>query len=156
MTYHAAGYGCRNRACQVRSWSYEEAGLDLKTGGRLLGPFAHTCGSVVGVSADPPVVGRDCSPMSSNKARGCCCRTPGDHRAPSCSRGLQPGGICACVVQRRPPPGGPGPGFHPGRRVLPAPAAALVLYIPQLDACVRQSSLTKRILQFLRSTYNYY
>ena len=25
-TYHAAGGGCRNRACQVRSWSPEEAG----------------------------------------------------------------------------------------------------------------------------------
>jgi hypothetical protein len=34
-TYHAAGGGCRNRACQVRSWSSEEAGLDLETGGRL-------------------------------------------------------------------------------------------------------------------------
>jgi hypothetical protein len=30
-TYHAAGGGCRNRACQVRSWSSEEAGLDLDT-----------------------------------------------------------------------------------------------------------------------------
>ena len=26
-TYHAAGGGCRNRACQVRSWSFGEAGL---------------------------------------------------------------------------------------------------------------------------------
>jgi hypothetical protein len=39
-TYHAAGGGCRNRACQVRSWSSEEAGLDLagdrgQAGGRL-------------------------------------------------------------------------------------------------------------------------
>jgi hypothetical protein len=34
-TYHAAGGGCRNRACQVRSRSFEEAGLDLDTGGRL-------------------------------------------------------------------------------------------------------------------------
>jgi hypothetical protein len=31
----------------------------------------------------PSVVGRDwASPVSSNKARGCCCRTPGGHRAP--------------------------------------------------------------------------
>jgi hypothetical protein len=29
MTYHAAGGGCRNRACQVRSWGFEGAGLDL-------------------------------------------------------------------------------------------------------------------------------
>jgi hypothetical protein len=28
---------------------------------------------------DPPVVGRDWSPVSSNKACGYCCRTPGDH-----------------------------------------------------------------------------
>jgi hypothetical protein len=34
-TYHVAGGGCRNRACQVRSWGFEEAGLDLETGGRL-------------------------------------------------------------------------------------------------------------------------
>jgi hypothetical protein len=34
LSYHAAGGGCRNRACQVRSWSFEEAGLDLDTGGR--------------------------------------------------------------------------------------------------------------------------
>jgi hypothetical protein len=29
-TYHAVGGGCRNRTCQVRSWSFEEAGLDLE------------------------------------------------------------------------------------------------------------------------------
>jgi hypothetical protein len=81
-TYHAAGGGCRNRACQVRSWSSEEAGgLDLENRWKI-GPFAHTCASVVGVSVEPPVVGRDWSPVSSNKARGCCCRTPGGHRAP--------------------------------------------------------------------------
>ena len=75
------GRGCRNRACQVRSWSFEEAGLDLENRWKI-GPFAHTCASVVGVSVDPSVVGRDWSPVSSNKARGYCCRTPGDHRAP--------------------------------------------------------------------------
>jgi hypothetical protein len=41
--------------------------------------YAHTCASVVGVSVDPSVVGRDWSPVSSNKARGYCCRTPGEH-----------------------------------------------------------------------------
>jgi hypothetical protein len=30
---------------------------------------------------------------------------------PHCSRGVQPGGICAYVVQREPTPGGPGPGL---------------------------------------------
>jgi hypothetical protein len=88
--YHAAGGvctgECRNRTCQVRSWSSEEAGLDLENRWEI-GPFAHTCESVMSVSVGPSVVGRDWSPVSSNKARGCCCRTPGDHhRAP-----LQPG-----------------------------------------------------------------
>jgi hypothetical protein len=39
------------------------------------GPAARTCASVVGISMEPPVVGRDWSPVSSNKARGCCCQT---------------------------------------------------------------------------------
>jgi hypothetical protein len=57
-----------------------------------IGPFAHTCASVMGVSAGPPVVGRDWSPVYYNIARGYCCRTPGGHRAPPhCSRGVQPG-----------------------------------------------------------------
>jgi hypothetical protein len=43
------------------------------------GPFAHTCTSALGVSVGPPVVGRGWSPVSSNKARGCCCRTTGGH-----------------------------------------------------------------------------
>jgi hypothetical protein len=74
-TYHAAGGGCRNRACQVRSWSFEEAGLDLGTGGRLDRLHIATCASMVGISMEPPVVSRDWSPVSSNKACGYCCRT---------------------------------------------------------------------------------
>jgi hypothetical protein len=35
---------------------------------------------------------------------------------PHCSRGVQPGGIYVCVVQREPTPGGPGSGLRPGRR----------------------------------------
>jgi hypothetical protein len=35
---------------------------------------------------------------------------------PHCSRGVQPGGICAYVVQREPTPGGPGSGLRPGRK----------------------------------------
>jgi hypothetical protein len=35
--------------------------------------------SVSRVSVDPSVVGRDWSPVSSKKARGCCCQTPGGH-----------------------------------------------------------------------------
>jgi hypothetical protein len=103
-TYHAARGGCRNRARQVRSWSFEEAGLDLGTGGRsvTIGTFSHTYASVVGVSVDPSVVGRDWSPVSSNKARGYCCRTPGGHRAPLQPGrwiGVQPGGICVAIAR---------------------------------------------------------
>jgi hypothetical protein len=75
-TYHAAGGGCRNRACQVRSWSSEEAGLGLENRWKI-GPFAHTYACICGGDLDvkPSVVGRDWSPVSSNKARGYCCRT---------------------------------------------------------------------------------
>jgi hypothetical protein len=51
MTYHAAGGGCRNWACQVRSWSSEEAGLDLETARRKTGPLAHTCAKECGGSS---------------------------------------------------------------------------------------------------------
>jgi hypothetical protein len=90
--------------------------LDLETGpGRWeIGPFAHTSASVVGVSVDPSVVGRGWSPASSNKARGYCCRTPGDHRAP-----LQPGRAAGRYLRARrysAALGGPGPGFRPGCR----------------------------------------
>jgi hypothetical protein len=63
-------------------------GIQEKTKNRTrkLSFVARWIHRVVGVSVDPPVVGRDWSPVSSNKARGCCCRTPGDHRAP-----LRPG-----------------------------------------------------------------
>jgi hypothetical protein len=62
-TYHAAGGGCRNWACQVRSWSFEGAGLDLDTGGRLDRLYIRVHRSVVGVSVDPSVVGRDWRPV---------------------------------------------------------------------------------------------
>jgi hypothetical protein len=66
----------------------------------------------------PSGFGRDWSPVSSNKSRGCCCRTPARRPlSPShCSRGVQPGGIYAYVVHREPPPGGPGSGLRRGRR----------------------------------------
>jgi hypothetical protein len=59
--------------------SRSEAGLDLAGQRWKIGPFAHTSASVVGVLVGPSVVGRGWSPVSSNKARGYCCRTPGDH-----------------------------------------------------------------------------
>jgi hypothetical protein len=37
---------------------------------------------------------------------------------PDCSRGVQPGGICVCVVQRGPTLGGLGSGLRPGRKRL--------------------------------------
>jgi hypothetical protein len=44
MAYHTAGGGCRSRACQVRSWGFEEAA-----------PIPHTCGSGVGGRGRWPV-----------------------------------------------------------------------------------------------------
>jgi hypothetical protein len=70
-------YMSRRRG-RVRSWSFEEAGLDLENRWKI-GSFAHTCASVVGVSVGPSVVGRGWSPVSSNKARDYCCRTTVDH-----------------------------------------------------------------------------
>jgi hypothetical protein len=124
MTYHAAGGGYRNRACQVRSWSFEEAGLDLDTGDWEIGPFAHTCASLSAVGVlvlvGPSVVGRGWSPVSFNKARLQAAVTAVEQQAttePHCSRGVQPCGIYVCAsVQREPTPGGPGSGLRPGRR----------------------------------------
>jgi hypothetical protein len=39
-------------------------GLDLENRWKI-GPFAHTCASVVGIAMEPSVVGRDWSPVSS-------------------------------------------------------------------------------------------
>jgi hypothetical protein len=61
---------CRGRRCfllQLPLWLYiyvcvsEEAGLDLGRGWRRwkIGPLVHTCASVVGISMEPSVVGRD-------------------------------------------------------------------------------------------------
>jgi hypothetical protein len=112
-TYHAAGGGCRNRACQVRSWSSEEAGLDLENRWEI-GPFAHTRASALGVSVGPSAVGRGWSPPLTKPVV-----TAVEQQAttePHCSRGAQSGGIYVYVVQRGPTPGGPGSGLRPGRR----------------------------------------
>jgi hypothetical protein len=91
-----------------------------------IGPFAHMCSSVVGASVGPSVVGRDWSPVSSNKARGYCCRTPGDHRAP-----LQPGRAARRYLRvrgaARADPQRPRAGLAPGPQVLRMAAAAMVL-----------------------------
>jgi hypothetical protein len=124
-TYHTAGGGCRNRTCQVRSWSFEEAGLDLGAGGRLgrlnirvhlwwVSRWARRLLVVTGARCpliNPAVVAVE------------------QHAAtePHCSRGVQPGGICAHVGTARADSRGAGAGRAPRPRVLPAPAAALVL-----------------------------
>jgi hypothetical protein len=49
---------------------------------RVVRGRTYVCIWVVGFSVGPSVVvGRDWSPVSSQKVRGCCCRTPGGHRA---------------------------------------------------------------------------
>jgi hypothetical protein len=113
------GGGCRNRACQVRSWSSEEAGLDLDTGGRLdrlhirvhlwwVSRWARRLLVVTGARCPltKPVV----AAVELQAATG-----------PHCSRGLQPGGICVYVGAARADSRRP--------QALPMPAAALVLYL---------------------------
>jgi hypothetical protein len=120
-TYHAAGGGCRNRACQVRSWSFEEAGLDLDTGGRLdrLHIRVHLRWVSRWARRLLVVTGARC-PLTKPVV------TAVEQQAatePHCSRGAQPGGICdVYVVQRGPTPGG-GPGSGSGLRPAPRPQA---------------------------------
>ena len=120
--------GRKRFLCQLPLWFYIlYIGLDLKNRWKI-GPFAHMRASVVGVSVDPSVVGRDWSPVSSNKARGCCCRTPGDHGAPlqprrAARRYLRARGTARADSRRS------GVGLAPRPQALPMPAAALVLYI---------------------------
>jgi hypothetical protein len=85
---------------------------------RKTGPFAHTRASVVGVSVDPSVVGRDWSPVSSNKTRGYCCRTPSRARplSPIAAEARSPAVFTCTSVQRELTPGGPGSGLRPGRK----------------------------------------
>jgi hypothetical protein len=66
------------------------------------GPFAHTRASVVGISMEPSVVGRDWSPVSSNKPVVTAVELRVDHRAP-----LQPRRVarrylrvCRCIASR--------------------------------------------------------
>jgi hypothetical protein len=88
---------------------------------REIRPFARTCGSVVVSPVAPSVVGRDLSPVFCNKARGYCCRTTGDHRAP-----LQPGRAARRHLRARDTPRVGAwravVGVAPGPRALPVPA----------------------------------
>ena len=130
ITYHAAGGGCRNRACQVRSWSFEGAGLDLETGGRL--DRLHMRVHLWWVSRSRwirrllVVTGARC-PLTKPVVTAVELQATTE---PHCSRGVQPGGIYAYVVHCEPALGGPGSGLRRGRkRFLCQPAAALILYI---------------------------
>ena len=113
-TYHAAGGGCRNRACQVRSWSFEEAGLDLGTGGRLdrLHIRVHLWWVSRWIRRLLVVTGARC-PLTKPVVTAVELQATTE---PHCSRGVQPGGIYVYVVQREPTPGGPGSGLRPGRK----------------------------------------
>jgi hypothetical protein len=112
----------------TEAWTWD---LDIRW---KIGPLAHTCASVVGVSVDPPIVGRDWSPVSSKKAHGYCCRTPGGHRAPlqprrAARRYLRARGAARADSRRS------GAGIVPRPQVLSVPAAALVLYTIYLEKC---------------------
>ena len=131
-TYHAAGGGCRNRACQVRSWSFEEAGLDLDTGGRLdrLHIRVHLWWVSRWIRRLLVVTGARCPLTKPVVAAVELQATTGVDAEPHCSRGVQPGGICVYVGEERdhprrsgaglapdkPTPGGPGSGLRRGRK----------------------------------------
>jgi hypothetical protein len=115
MAYHAAGGECRNRACQVRSWSFEEAGLDLGTGGRSsrLHIRVHLWWVSWWARRLLVVTGARCPLTKPAVAAVELQATIGPH----CSRGVQPGGICVCVGAARAAYRRPGvSGFRPGHR----------------------------------------
>jgi hypothetical protein len=98
-TYHAAGGGCRNRACQVRSWSFEEAGLDwTQVEDWTVCTYVCICGWVsrwirrlLVVAGEPGVLQQSPWLLLSNVELQATTE-------PHCSRSVQPGGICAYVA----------------------------------------------------------
>jgi hypothetical protein len=134
--YHAAGGGCRNWACQVRSWSSEEAGWTWEQWWKT-GPFAHTRAYVVGVSMEPPVVGRGWSPVSSYKARGYCCRTPCRPSSRTAAEACKPGGVYVSVGTPRADPRRPGVLLAPGPQALPIQLAPIRLFFFTGDAIIQ-------------------
>jgi hypothetical protein len=77
------------RATTARPVEYQLATTWDAGGHPPSAPLFPSFRSVVGISMEPSVVGRDWSPVSSNKARGCCCRTscrpPSPIAAEACS-----------------------------------------------------------------------
>jgi hypothetical protein len=131
MTHHVTGGGCLNRACQVRSWSFEEAGLDLDTGGRLgrrLGRLhirVHLRWVSWWTRRLLVVTGARC-PLTKPAV------TAVEQQAttePHCSRGVQPGSICVHTGTARANSRGPGAGLASRPQTLPTPAPALVLSV---------------------------
>jgi hypothetical protein len=125
-TYHAAGGGCRNRACQVRSWSSEGAGLDLGTGGRLdrLYIRAHLWWVSRWTRRLLVVTGARC-PLTKPVVAAVELQATTE---PHCSRGVQPGGIYVYVGTARADSRRPGVGLAPRPQAFPMPAAALILF----------------------------
>jgi hypothetical protein len=129
-TYHAAGGGCRNRACQVRSWSFEGAGLDLDTGGRLDRLYIRVrlwrvCSRWTRRLL--VVTGARC-PLSKPVVAAVELEATTE---PHCSRGVQPGGVYVCVggavgAPRAGSRRSCGVGLAPRPQALPIPAAALI------------------------------
>jgi hypothetical protein len=117
-TYHAAGGECRNRACQVRSWSFEEAGWTwAQDEDWTVCTYVCICGGDLdGAARRLLAVTGDWSPVSSNKARGCCsrtlCRPSSSIAAGACSPAL----FTCMSVHREPAAGGPGSGWRQARR----------------------------------------
>ena len=88
---------------------------------------------MVGISIEPPVVGRDWSPVSSNKPVVAGVELRVGHRAL-----VQSGRAARRYLRIRGKPRadarGPGAGLAPGLQALPMPAAARVLFVG--GACV--------------------
>jgi hypothetical protein len=125
MTYHAAGGRCRNRACQVRSWSSEEAGWTaLGTGGSGRLGRLHIRVHLWWVSWWTRrllvVTGAQC-PLTKPAVAAVEQQATTE---PHCSRARRaacsPAVFTCMSVQRELTPGGPGSGLRPGRRRSPS------------------------------------
>jgi hypothetical protein len=124
--YHVAEGGCRNRACQVRSWSYEGADLDLEIGGKL--GRLHIRVHLWWVSRwirRLLIITRARCPLTKPVVAAVELQATTE---PHCSRGVQPGGICMHVGTARADSRGSGVGLATRPQALPVLAAALVLY----------------------------
>jgi hypothetical protein len=134
MIYHAAGGGCRNRACQVRSWSPEEAGWTgpgKQAGGGGLGRLhirVHLWWESRWSRRLLVVTGARC-PLTKPVVTAVELRV--DHRAPLQPRRAARPAVFAHmwhVVHREPTPRRPGVRMAPGPQALPMPAANITYF----------------------------